>query len=91
MLCTCFQLFKFLAESDYSITDQPIEIPVGESEICFQLLAVDDEIVESEEEFTLIIQPTNPNDILDGNVTINIIDDDCKDYKTCKKLFTLIC
>ena len=59
---------------------QQTVIPTGESEICFQLLAVDDEIVESEEELILIVEPTNPNDRVVGNTTVTIVDNDCKGY-----------
>ena len=48
------------------------------SQACFQLAAVDDIIVENEEEFTLIVEVTNPNDRVVGNTTINISDNDCK-------------
>lgn len=53
-------------------------IPIGESSVCFQVLAVNDKIIENEEVFTLIVEPFNPNDIIDGNTTLIIVDNDCK-------------
>ena len=83
---TCFvfaftrKFATFLVESDYNIIDRPIVIQIGESEVCFQLLAVDDEIIESEEDLILIVEPTNPNDRVVGNTTVTIVDNDCKGY-----------
>ena len=49
------------------------------SQACFQLVAIDDTIVESEEVFTLIIEASNSNDIVSGNVTVVIVDNDSKE------------
>ena len=65
---------------DYVVINPPAVIPIGESDLCFQLLAIDDEIVENEEEFILIIELSNPNDRVIENATIVISDNDCKDY-----------
>ena len=60
---------QFTGEDDLNITNQPVVIPVGKSEACFQLVAVDDETAESNETFTLVVEATNPNDMVDGNTT----------------------
>ena len=57
----------------------PAIIPVGMSQACFQLAAIDDTIVESEETFTLVIESANSNDIVAGNATVVIIDNDGKE------------
>ena len=49
------------------------------SQACFQLAAIDDTIVESEEAFTLVIECANSNDIVAGNATVVIIDNDGKE------------
>lgn len=46
------------------------------SEICFPLTAFDDEAVEDEETFTLVIDVLKPNDAVDGNTTIVVFDND---------------
>ena len=70
---------------DYNIINQMQQMVISEAvfEVCFQVLAVDDEIIESEEEFTLIVEPTNQNDGIDGNTTIIISDNDCKGDRHC--------
>ena len=70
--------FPISGESDFNITDQPIVIPIGESHVCFEVLAVDDGIIENEEEFIVVFEPANANDMLNGNTTMNIVDNDCK-------------
>ena len=55
---------------------EPAEIPIGASETCFQVEAVDDEIVESEEVFAVIIAATHPNDMVNGSTTVVINDND---------------
>ena len=56
----------------------PAVIPVGVSQSCFQLVAIDDTIVEIDEEFTLIIEAKNSNDVISGKMTIVISDNDGK-------------
>ena len=41
-------------------------------------MAVDDEIIENDETFTLVVEATNPNDIVEGNTTVVISDNDRK-------------
>ena len=55
-----------------------IVLPPGVSEECFQLAAIDDEIVESDEMFRLIIETLHPNDVVNGNTSVVIQDNDCK-------------
>ena len=62
---------------DLDISDLPTEIAVGSYEACFQLEAVDDEIVEAEERFTLVVEARNKYDTVDGNTTqITVFDND---------------
>ena len=62
---------------DFNVTDLPLEISIGSAQACFQFEAVDDEIVESDEIVSLIIDTLNPYDIVvDGNSTIIISDND---------------
>ena len=56
-----------------------IAIPLGESEACLQLLAVDDEIVEDTELFTVIFKAVNPNDIVNETTSVIVYDNDGKD------------
>ena len=51
-------------------------IPPGVSEACLQLLAVDDEIVESNELFTAVVEAHDPNDMVDGATSFAILDND---------------
>ena len=65
---------------DYNIVSQLQQAVLSKaaSETCFQILAVDDEIVEYDEELTVVFEPTNPNDRISGNTTIIISDNDRK-------------
>ena len=65
-------------EDDYNTSNVPAVIPVGMSQSCFQLVAIDDTIVESDEEFTLIVEAKNSNDVISGKMTIVISDNDGK-------------
>ena len=68
----------FAVESDYNIINQPAVIPVGVSDACFQLAAIDDMIIEDDENFTLVIETTNSNDKIVGKATFLISDNDGK-------------
>ena len=61
---------------DVNIMSSVIGIPIEESEACIQLGAVDDNIVENEEEFILAVKAINMNDVLDSNTTLFISDND---------------
>ena len=65
---------------DYNITNLPASIPVGQSEVCFQLVGVDDTIVENDEGFTLVIEATNFNDAVLSNATVIISDNERKEF-----------
>lgn len=61
---------------DIAAENLSITIPSGTSEACLQLLAVDDEIVEVEEVFVITLKAGNVNDVVFGNVSVNILDND---------------
>ena len=63
-------------QGDVNITNPLIEIPIGDSEACVQLEAIDDIIVENEEAFVLVAMAVNMYDVLDKNVTLFISDND---------------
>ena len=46
--------------------------------ICVTLIATDDQIVEGTESFYFIVRASNPLDMIMGNTTIDIVDDDGK-------------
>ena len=53
-----------------------ITIPIGESEACLEVVAVDDEIVEDNEYFTVTVKTVNPNDIVNETTSVIIFDND---------------
>ena len=71
-------MLQFTGKDDLNITNQPVVIPNGVSEACFQLVAVDDGVVESNETFTLVVEATNSNDMVEENTTVVISDNDRK-------------
>ena len=50
-------------------------IPREENVTCFNLLAIDDVIIEDEEEFAITAEALNPND-MNTNATVTILDND---------------
>lgn len=74
-------MLNFVDAGDYSLSHLPVNIPTTVSETCFQITAIDDDIVENNEEFTLIVDTINPNDMVDGNATVNISDNDGRKLK----------
>ena len=54
-----------------------------ESKACLLLLAVDDEIVEDNELFTVTVETENPRDTVNGNASIIVSDNDGEDLKVC--------
>ena len=75
--CTLILIMNYyVIKGDYNITNVPTVIPVGVLEACFQLVAIDDTIVESDEGFTLVIEAANPNDEVIENATVIIVDND---------------
>ena len=77
-LVACTINFCFTVVKDFNISNQLEVVPVNTSEVCFQLEAIDDEIVEDEEFYTLVVNALNPNDIVDANTTVVILDNDGK-------------
>ena len=61
---------------DVTIMNLSSTVPPGESEGCVQILAVDDEVVEENEVYTVFVQAENANDRVNGSVTIIITDND---------------
>ena len=51
-------------------------ISPGASKACLLLLAVDDEIVEDNELFTVTVETENPRDTVNGNASIIVSDND---------------
>ena len=56
-------------------------------------MAIDDKIIEDPEVFTLIIDPTNSLDNINGNTTIIVLDNDSEEdiaykHSTCTYSFT---
>ena len=61
---------------ELNITNQPEEIPIDETEVCFYVEAIDDEIVEDEETFYFAIETLDTRDTADGNSTVVVFDND---------------
>ena len=70
------------ADGDLTAENVSITITPGMSEACFEILAIDDEIVENDEEFVVTAKADNLNDIVTGNVSINILDNDGEYHHT---------
>ena len=63
-----------------SILNKSALISVGAFQICVQVVAIEDGFVESDEEFTIFVEPTNPMDIIGTNTSlVTIIDNDGED------------
>ena len=45
-------------------------------EACLQLVSVNDEIIEDEETFSVVVVARNENDRVNGNATVIIFDND---------------
>ena len=85
MLCiifTYFALHPVLTEQDYDFGPYMITFPVNTTIVYLIIPIINDNIVEDDENFTLIINSSSlPLDIFlgDGNVaTVTIANDDCK-------------
>ena len=76
--CILCEFNILICPGDFNVINQPAEISIGASEACFQLEAVDDDIVEAEEEFTLVTETIHPNDTVDGSTRVVVTDNDCK-------------
>ena len=71
-------IYVSVIKGDYNLTNVPAIIPVEKFQACFQVVAIDDTIVENDESFTIAIKAANSNDEAVGNTTVIIIDNDCK-------------
>ena len=69
-------MFVHAAPSDLILMDLMAVIPPGASETCFQLQAVDDEIVEDNELFMVMVEAVNPNDVINRTALVMITDND---------------
>ena len=68
----------YVAIGDFTIANMMNVIPPGVSEACLQLQAVDDEIVEDDEYFTVTVETGNSNDMVNGTTLLIISDNDGK-------------
>ena len=66
----------YAVNSDLNILNQSTIIPPGIYEACLELLAVDDEIVEDNELFKVMVNAENPSDMVNGTTMIIILDND---------------
>ena len=69
-------MYIFNIDDEVHPTNSSFVIPPGVSNVCIQLLAVDDDIVEGEEVLIGEVVATNLRDSVNGNVSIVIIDND---------------
>ena len=67
-----------VAISDLTAANVSNIIPPGLSKACLQLLAVDDDIVEGNDIFTVTAEAANTRDLVNGNASITISDNDGK-------------
>ena len=76
----CVILFLFVTGEDYvSQTFQPLVFTAVEIENCVDIEIVDDTIVETTEDFSLVLNTSEERVILSPNSTeIVITDNDCK-------------
>ena len=86
----CLQLFSYVISTtdsgDYDGTVQSVEfVPGGSNVACINIPITDDSVEEGMEDFTVDLQPSNP-DVREGDpsiTTVNIIDDDGKQLLSC--------
>ena len=76
---------RMLVASDLTSNIVSSVIPPEMSEACLELVAVEDEIVENDELFTLAVDTQNSNDVVDGNVSVIVTDNDGKNCKIDRK------
>ena len=77
------------AENEITIVNMTTVIPPGVSEACILVLAVDDEIVESNELFYVTVDMGNPRDTVSGNATLTVADNDGKDILSTRNHCTV--
>ena len=62
-------------QDDLTILNESAEISVGAFQTCFQVAANEDIFVEDDEVFTVVIDLSNSNDMVNINATLVIISD----------------
>ena len=72
------EMFHYIAigMNDLTSSNQSLVISTGQFEACFQLLANEDDIVESDEAFTVMAEAIYPSDEVNGSVSVLISDND---------------
>ena len=66
---------------DYTSGPYTVIFPAGQTTATFDVPINDDDILESNEDFMLMIDPLTPIDVTVGSpdeATVTIVDDDCK-------------
>lgn len=77
MLDTTAIYVPFIDEEDYNISSNSAVIEVGNSTVCITLQAVDDGLIESQENITVITNSRNDFDSVSPNsTTVTIMDND---------------
>ena len=86
MWTAIFNSNDFVGGSDYTPGLYPVTFSAGETSASFKISITDDDIVERDELFNLIIDTNSlPNDVTvgnPGNSTVTILNDDCEYYVT---------
>lgn len=68
--------YAITAVDELVLANTFLAIPPEESKACVQLLAVEDGIIESDELYTVTVDPLIVGDKVDMNISIVILDDD---------------
>ena len=66
----------FTDESDFDLMPNSTVINVGIQMACVTLQATDDDLIEDEEYLTIVASPVNVYDMVAGNTSVNITDND---------------
>ena len=69
-----------VGDNDLTVINMPNTILPGETEYCFQLLALHDEIVEGDEDYIVFIMSANSSDRVNGSISVIISDNDGEFY-----------
>ena len=67
--------FFLTAPFDYTSVDADVVIPAGETEICVSINITDDNALEGDQDYLLVVSSTDPGVILGNFVTSVIITD----------------
>ena len=68
----------YAASSDFAILNLTTNIPPGLTKACLQLEAINDEIIEDNEQFTITFKAMNPRDSVNGTTSLIVDDNDGK-------------